>query len=190
MDVILINGSPREKQCTYTALMEIAKALNEDGINTQIIHLGSAEKCNDNLFVSNVARLVENSDGLIVGTPVYYSAATGMLSMFMTNLISRCDKLKLALKPAATIASARRAGSISAIDQINKFFMYAQMPIVSSNYWPMVYGLKASDVEKDLEGLQIMRTLGHNMAWMIKSFAIAKVDKPVVEKLIRTNFID
>jgi multimeric flavodoxin WrbA len=169
--------------------LEIAKALNEDGIKTQIIHLGSAEKCNDNLFVSKVAKLVENADGVIVGSPVYYSAATGIISMFMTNLLSRCDKSKLTLKPAATIASARRAGSISAIDQINKFFMHAQMPIVSSNYWPMVYGLQASDVEKDLEGLQIMRTLGHNMAWMIKSFAIAKLEKPVSEKLVRTNFI-
>lgn len=190
MEVILINGSPREKQCTYTALMEISKALNEDGINTHIIHLGTVERCNDPVFISNVAKLVENSDGIVVGSPVYYSAATGIISLFMTNLISHCDKAKLALKPAAGIASARRAGSIATIDQINKFFMIAQMPIVSSNYWPMVYGLKASDVEKDLEGMQTMRTLGHNMAWMIKSFAIAKVEKPTTEKLVRTNFID
>lgn len=190
MEVILINGSPREKQCTYRGLLEISNALNEDGIKTQIIHLGSVERCNDSVFISKVARLVENADGLIVGSPVYYCAPTGFISMFMTNLISCCDKSKLVLKPAASIASARRAGSISTIDQLNKFFMHAQMPIVSSNYWPMVHGLQASDVEKDFEGLQIMRTLAHNMAWMIKSFAIAKVEKPVMEKLIRTSFIE
>jgi multimeric flavodoxin WrbA len=190
MKVVLINGSTREKECTYTALREVAKALNEDGIETQIIHVGTVDRCNDRSFVSSVARLIENSDGVVVGSPVYYSAATGMLSMFMTNLISHCDKSKLALKPAASIASARRAGTLDTIDQLNKYFLHAQMPIVSSTYWPMVFGLNAKDVEKDLEGLQTMRNLGHNMAWMIKSFTLAKLEKPVAEKSFRTNFID
>lgn len=189
MKVILINGSSREKECTYTALNECAITLNEEGIQTQIIHVGSIKMANDSEFIRNVATLVEDADGLIIGSPVYYAAPNGILSLFLTNLFSATDKSKLVMMPAASVTSARRAGTVSTLDQMNKFFSFFQMPIVSSSYWPMLHGLNADEAQKDFEGLQIMRVLARNMAYMIKSFSLANIEKPKQESKIRTNFI-
>jgi multimeric flavodoxin WrbA len=189
MKVILINGSSREKQCTFVALSECAKTLEENGIQTQIIHVGNSDKANDPLFIRHVATLIEEADGLIVGSPVYYAAPNGILSMFLTNLFAAINKEKLIMMPAAAVTSARRAGTVTTLDQINKYFSYFQMPIVSSSYWPMLHGLTADEARQDLEGLQIMRTLARNMAYMITSFTLAKLEKPKQERKVRTNFI-
>jgi multimeric flavodoxin WrbA len=189
MKVILINGSSREKECTYTALNECATILNEEGIQTQIIHVGAIKMANDSDFIRSVATLVEESDGLIVGSPVYYAAPNSILTLFLTNLFSTVDKSKLIMMPGASVTSARRAGAVSTLDQMNKFFSFFQMPIVSSSYWPMLHGLNAEEAQKDLEGLQIMRVLARNMAYMIKAFTLAKLEKPEQEKKIHTNFI-
>jgi multimeric flavodoxin WrbA len=189
MNVILINGSSREKECTYTALSECANILNEEGIKTQIIHVESINMANDPGFIRKVSTLIEEADGLIVGSPVYYAAPNSVLTLFLTNLFSAMDKSKLIMMPAAAVTSARRAGTVSTLDQINKFFSFFQMPIVSSSYWPMLHGLNAKEAQKDFEGLQIMRVLSRNMAYMIKAFTLAKLEKPEQEKKIRTNFI-
>lgn len=189
MKLLLINGSPREKGCTFTALSEISEEVEKQGIDTEIIYIGNLEKANDKSFIKEVSKQVEDSDGLIIGSPVYYAAPTAIISSFMTNLMSKMDSSKLILKPASAIASARRAGTTSTIDQLNKFFSIAQMPVVSSSYWPMVHGNTPSEVKEDKEGLQVMRNLGLNMAWMIKSFDKAKIEKPSREEKIKTNYI-
>lgn len=189
MKVILINGSPREKGCTFTALSEIKEELSRNEIDSEIIYIGSVEKSVDKNFVKEVKEKIEASNGLIIGSPVYYAAATPIISSFMIQLMTVLDKEKIALMPAASIASARRAGTTTTLDQLNKFFTISQMPIVSSQYWAMVHGATPSDVKQDLEGLQTMRIIAKNMAYMIKSFDKAGLEKPKFEKKLRTNFI-
>jgi len=189
MKVILINGSPREKGCTYTALSEIVNELAKNDIDSEIIYVGSIEKSVDKEFVKEVKVKIEEADGLVVGSPVYYAAPTPIISSFMIELMKVLDKKKIALMPAAGISSARRAGTTITIDQINKFFTISQMPIVSSQYWSMVHGAKPEDVKKDLEGLQTMRIIAKNMAYMIKAFNLSGLEKPEFETKIRTNFI-
>ncbi len=189
MKVILINGSLREKGCTYTALSEISNELENYDIESEIIYIGSLEKSIDKNFVKEVKEKIETSDGLIIGSPVYYAAATPIISSFMIQLMSVLDREKIALMPAASIASARRAGTTCTLDQLNKFFTIAQMPIVSSQYWSMVHGSSAEDVKKDEEGLQTMRIIAKNMAYIIKAFKLSNLEKPKLEKKLRTNFI-
>ncbi len=189
MKVILINGSPREKGCTFTALNEIALELNKNDIESEIIYVKSLENSLNKEFINEVKQKIETASGLIIGSPVYYAAATPIITSFMLELMKVLDKDKIALMPAASIASARRAGTTSTIDQLNKYFTISQMPIVSSQYWSMVHGNTPSDVAKDIEGLQIMRVLAKNMAYMIKAFKLANIEKPKREKIIRTNFI-
>jgi multimeric flavodoxin WrbA len=189
MKVILINGSPREKGCTYTALKEIADELNRNEIDSEIIYIKSLERSIDKEFINEVKEKVENSSGIIIGSPVYYAAPTAIISSFMTKLMTVLDKKKIALMPSASIASARRAGTTCTIDQLNKFFTISQMPIVSTQYWPMVHGNTPSEVQKDEEGLQTMRILAKNMAYMIKAFDKANIEKPEFETKLKTNFI-
>jgi len=189
LKVILINGSLREKGCTYTALSEISNELENYDIESEIIYIGSLEKSIDKNFVKEVKEKIETSDGLIIGSPVYYAAATPIISSFMIQLMSVLDREKIALMPAASIASARRAGTTCTLDQLNKFFTIAQMPIVSSQYWSMVHGSSAEDVKKDEEGLQTMRIIAKNMAYIIKAFKLSNLEKPKLEKKLRTNFI-
>lgn len=189
MKVILINGSPREKGCTYTALNEIALELEKNDIKSEIIFIKSLERSVDKTFVKEVKEKIENASGLVVGSPVYYAAPTPLVSSFMIELMKVLDKGKIALLPSASIASARRAGTSSTIDQLNKFFSISQMPIVTSQYWPMVHGNTPSEVKQDEEGLQTMRILAGNMAYMIKAFKLAGIEKPKIETKLRTNFI-
>lgn len=189
MKVILINGSPREKGCTYTALNEIAQELKKNDVDSEIIYIKSLERSLDRAFIKEVKEKIEASSGLIIGSPVYYAAATPILSSFMIELMKVLDKEKIALMPAASIASARRAGTTCTIDQLNKFFTISQMPIVSTQYWPMVHGNTPDEVQKDKEGLQTMRILARNMAYMIKAFKFANIEKPKFEKKVKTNFI-
>lgn len=192
MKVLMLNGSRRENGCTFTALSEVAKVLNEEGIETEIIHIGKdAVNGNINKAVINVAEILRDIDGLIVGSPVYYAAPSGEISAFLDRLFM-LGKEYLRLKPGAAVVSARRAGTTAALDALNKYFTIAEMPVVSSSYWNMVHGQVPEDVLRDEEGMQIMHTLGRNMAWMLKCIEAGKaagVETPEEEEKIFFNFI-
>lgn len=209
MKVLLVNGSPHEKGCTYTALEEVAATLNVEGIETEIFHIGkkpisgciACHKCMElgrcvfNDSVNDFLELAQTADGFVFGSPVHYASAGGAITSFMDRLFyaNMCSgKQAFYLKPAAAIVSARRAGTTAAFDQLNKYFTISEMPVISSNYWNMVHGSTPDDVKKDLEGLQIMRTLGRNMAWFLKCKEAgikAGVALPEREKRVFTNFI-
>lgn len=192
MKVLMLNGSRRNAGCTYTALSEIATILNEANIETEILSIGS-EVLNGDLkaLVNDVHNQLKLADGLIVGTPVYFASPSGEIITFLDHLFTvAVDDLRL--KPAAAIASARRGGTTASIDVINKYFMFAEMPIVSSRYWNIVHGNSPEEVKKDEEGMQIMRVLGRNMAWLLKCIdqaSKAGVEKNKAPKKIYTNFI-
>ena len=203
MKVLLINGSPNEKRCTHTALAEVAGALEAEGVETEIAWIGregvrgclgcggcakrgDARCIFDDDVVNGLIAKAEAADGLVVGTPVYYAGANGALLAVLDRLFYAASA-RLRFKPAAAVASARRAGTTPAIDQINKYFQINCMPVVSSNYWPMVHGRSVEDVRQDAEGLQIMRVLGTNMAWMLQATSAAPA--PNVEQKIMTSFI-
>ena len=186
MKVLLLNGSRREKGCTYTALTEIAQTLAKNGVDSEIIH---AVPTIEN--IKAVAEKVKSADGLVVGSPVYWASPSGEIIEFMDKLSSLAGK-DLLHKPAAAIASARRAGTTATIDVLSKYFTYHQMPVVSANYWTMVHGNTPEEVKKDEEGMQIMRTLANNMAWLLKCIEAGKnagVEVPQTEVKIMTNFI-
>lgn len=203
MKVLLINGSPNERRCTYTALGEVADALEAQGVETEIAWIGrdpvrgclgcgGCSKRGDNrcIFDDDVVNgLIEKAvaaDGIVVGTPVFYAGANGALLAVLDRMFYAASKA-LRFKPAAAVASARRAGTTPAIDQVNKYFQIACMPVVSSTYWPMVHGQGVEQVREDAEGMQIMRGLGTNMAWMLQ--ATSSVPAPEVERKIVTSFI-
>ena len=192
MKVLLINGSRKSKGCTYTALSEVAKELNERGIETEIYNAGAKVfKGEVDLAVQEATEIIKGVDGIVIGSPVYYASPTGEILMFLDRLFWSAEDY-LRFKPAATIASARRAGTTATLDVLNKYPLYAQMPLVASRYWNMVHGGKPEDVLRDSEGLQIMRTLGKNMAWVLKSIEAGKnagVEQPVAEDKVFTNFI-
>lgn len=206
MKVLLINGSSRKNGCTYTALDEVSKSLNAEGIDTEIIYLGAGEirdcaacgvckttgKCVfDNDIVNEIIEKAKSADGFIFGTPVYYAHPSGRLLSVMDRAFYSGGS-NFAFKPAAAVASARRAGTTASLDVIMKHFTINKMPVVPSNYWNMVHGNKPEEVMQDKEGLQTMRVLGKNMAWMLKCIELGKsngVLPPVLEDKIRTNFI-
>lgn len=205
MKVLLINGSPNEKGCTYTALTEVAKALQENGIDTEIAQIGKQAirgcigcggcsgkgRCvfNDDITNSMIEKM-EQADGLVIGSPVYFASPNG-------NLISMLDRLFyagkcFAHKPAAAVVSARRGGTTVSLDDLNKYFGIRQMPIVASTYWNMVHGSTPEDVMQDEEGLQTMRNLGRNMAWLLKCIESGRengIAAPDAENSARTDFI-
>lgn len=205
MKVILVNGSPHENGCTRAALDEAAEALNKNGIETEIFWVGNkpvqgcigcmACKKSGRCFVGdNVNEFTEkakSADGFIFGTPVHYAAASGSITSFMDRTFYSGGKA-LTGKPAAAIVSCRRGGASAAFDQMNKYFTINCMPIVSSQYWNQVHGTTPEEVRKDEEGMQTMRTLANNMAWLLKCIEAGK-EKGIVfperEPFIRTNFI-
>ncbi len=201
MKVLLINGSPHKEGCTYTALSEVAAQLQKHEIETEIFWIGNQPirgcidcrscwgkgRCVfDDDSVNQCIQKIIQADGLVVGTPVYSAGANGALLAVLDRMFYAASA-RLRFKPAAAVASARRAGTTPAIDQVNKYFQISCMPVVSSNYWPMVHGKTTDDVAQDAEGLQIMRVLGRNMAWLLK--ATAQVPAPEVEPKVMTNFI-
>ena len=210
MKVILVNGGPHKEGCTYTALNEVAKTLNEEGIEAEIFWVGnkpiagciackSCAKTGKCVFDDVVNEFVEKSkdvDGFIFGSPVHYAGATGAITSFMDRVFysaSQAGKIdRFLFKPAATVISARRAGTTATYDQLNKYFTISQMPIVSSNYWNQVHGNTPEEVRKDEEGIQIMRILGRNMAYYLKCIEAGKekgIQTPKQEKINFTNFI-
>ena len=207
MKVLMLNGSPHEKGCTYTALMEVAGELEKAGIQTEIMHVGGdlVHGCMGCGACSKLGRCIYSQDkvneavekmkeaqGLIVGSPVHFASAGGAVTSFLYRFFYSGGAYA-AHKPAAAVASARRAGTTATLDQLNKYFMISQMPVVSSQYWNMVHGGCPEDVKKDEEGLQIMRVLGRNMAWLLQSIEAGKasgIAVPDMEKeKKRTNFI-
>lgn len=209
MNVLLVNGSPHANGCTYTALEEVAKTLNTEGIGTQIFQIGKEPlagciacktcaktgHCTFSDCVNDFLDLAKDADGFIFGSPVHYAAAGGAITSFMDRVFYAdllAGRRSFYLKPAAAVVSARRAGTTTALDQLNKFFTISEMPIIASRYWNMVHGAKPEDVKKDLEGLQTMRVLARNMAWFLKckkAGTNAGVQLPVKEENIYTNFI-
>ena len=200
MKVLLINGSPHEAGCTYTALCEVAKTLDAEGIETQIFQIGKAPvrgciACNactklgkcvfDDDPANEMLRLMREADGIVVGSPVYYAGPNGALCALLDRAFYAGGGFPF--KPAAAVVSARRSGTTAAFERLNKYFTMNRMPIVSSQYWNGVHGFTPDDVRKDEEGLQTMRTLGYNMAWMLKS--IAEQPTPTVEPWQSTHFI-
>lgn len=205
MKVLLINGSPNEKGCTYTALSEVANSLQSHGIATEILYLGKKPiagcidcgkcrqtgKCVFDDKVNEVAERLDEFDGLIVGSPVYYAGPSGQLMSFLDRLFFSGGK-KMAGKLGAAVVSCRRGGASAAFDRLNKYFTISNMHIVGSQYWNQVHGFTPDDVRKDKEGLQTMRTLGENMAWLLKCIEAgnnAGVPKPKYEPPVHTHFI-
>jgi len=204
MNVLLINGSPNEKGCICTALTEVEKTLNEAGVGTEIIHVGNKDlrgcigccqckktgKCVFNDLVNEIAPKFEACDGIVIGSPVYFASANGTLVSFIDRLFYSvpCDKT---MKVGAAVVSARRGGCSATFDEINKYFTISSMPIASSQYWNSVHGYTPEDVYADEEGCQTMRTLGRNMAFLIKSIQLGKEKFGLPEKEERkgTNFI-
>lgn len=205
MKVLLINGGPHKSGCTYTALKEVADTLESQGIETEIYWLGNKPvagcigcgacsktgKCFMDDGVNILAERANDADGFIFGSPVHFASATGALTSFMDRLFYS-GKGALTGKPAAAVVSCRRGGATAAFDQINKYFTIRSMPIVSSQYWNQVHGNTPDEVRQDAEGLQTMRTLARNMAWMLKCIDAGRkagITFPEAEPGIATNFI-
>lgn len=192
MKVIMVNGSRRENGCTFTALKEIEKEFTAAGIETEIFHIGQkAVNGQINEVVQEVAQAIKSADGFIVGSPVYYASPSGEVIAFLDRLFGVAEA-DLRFKPGAAIVSARRGGTTATLDVLNKYFLYDQMPLISSRYWNMVHGNTPEEVLMDEEGMQIMRTVGKNMAWILKSIEAGKnagVPQPVAEDKVFTNFI-
>lgn len=209
MKVLLINGSPNKEGCTYTALNEVAAALNKQEIDTDIFWIGNkalsgciaCKTCvekNQCVFddkVNEFLNIAGDYDGFVFGTPVHWGGASGSITSFMdrvfyADLCGGGDRFLL--KPAAVVTSARRAGTTATWDQLNKYFGLMQMPIITSRYWNMVHGASPEQVKQDLEGLQVMRVLGNNMAYFLHCKEAAKkmgIKIPEQEPMVFTNFI-
>lgn len=205
MKVLLINGSPHAKGSTFTALNEVAVTLEKEGIETEIVHVGNkairgciaCAKCREighcvfDDEVNEVAEKFAEADGLVIGSPVYYASANGTLVSFLDRLFYSSGKINKTMKVGAAVVSARRGGNTATFDELNKYFTISGMPVVSSQYWNQVHGNCAEDAMQDAEGLQTMRTLGRNMAFLIKSIALGKekFGLPETETKVATNFI-
>ena len=203
MKVLLVNGSPNKEGCTYTALCEIASALEKHGVDSEIFQIGAGaqqgctdcSKCWDvgtcvfgGEIYNNLTSKMREADGIVIGSPVYYAGPNGALCALLDRVFySSGGKFKH--KPAAAIMSCRRGGASSTFDRLNKYFTISEMPVVSSQYWNCVHGHTPEDVRLDLEGLQIMRTLGNNMAWLLKCINTGE-PPPEPQERVWTSFPD
>lgn len=206
MKVLLVNGSPHEKGCTFTALSEIAAQLEKEGVDAEIFNIGvqptmpcmacrackKLGKCVIDDKVNEFVAKAEGFDGFVFGSPVHYASASGVIVPFMDRVFYSAAPEVFRLKPAAAVVSARRAGTTATLDQLNKYFQISEMPVVSGRYWNMVHGNTPDEVRQDAEGLQNMRILAKNMAYLLKcKQAAAKADimPPDRETPEHTNFI-
>ena len=209
MKVLLVNGSPHEKGCTTAALQEVGKALAQEGIPSDFFWIGNqpltgcigcgyctkAGKCRYDDRVNAFLKAAKDYDGFVFGAPVHFASAAASMLGFMDRAFfadQQAGLRRFAFKPAAAIVSARRAGTTAALDELNKYLLYAQMPIATSRYWNMVHGQTPEQVQADEEGVQIMRVLGRNLAWLLNSIEAGKragLLIPEQEKRINTNFI-
>ncbi len=207
MKVLLVNGSPHEKGSTFAALQEVANTLNRQGVKVEIFQLGSRPisgcigcgacnklgKCFMRDQVNEFLEKAAEADGFVFGSPVHFASGSGMLTCFMDRVfyVNFTTRI-LDYKPAASVVICRRGGATAALDQMNKYFTISNMPIVSSQYWNMVHGNTPEEIKKDLEGMQILRTLGKNMVWLlncIEAGRTAGVNCPEKEPRVLTNFI-
>ena len=204
MKALLINGSPHPNGCTYTALSVVAKELENNGIEAEIVHVGHKDihgciacgkcretgKCVFNDVVNEVVPKFEQADALVIGSPVYFAGVAGTMHSFLDRLFFSTPFSKR-MKVGAAVCSARRAGTTATFDQLNKYFTISEMPIASSRYWNMVHGHTAEDALQDEEGIQCMRILGRNMAFLVKAIAAEKEKNslPEAEEAKFTNFI-
>ena len=203
--VLLLNGSPNLHGCTATALEEMVKTFQEEGMKTELIHIGNKDirgcvacgrcgelgKCVFDDIVNEIAPKLEKADGLVIGSPVYYGSPNATLLACMDRLFYSTPFSKH-MKVGASVVSCRRGGNSASFDVLNKYFTISSMPVASSTYWNQVHGFSAEDVKKDLEGLQTMRNLARNMSFMIKAIADAKerYGIPLVESDNLTSFPD
>ena len=204
MKVLLINGSPRPNGNTRLALEEVAKTLNAEGVDTEIINLGKhavqgciacgwcgrERKCTfrDDLYYQVMRAVKDGIDGLVVGSPVYYGGPNGSLCALLDRVFYSLGSY-LQFKPGASVVVCRRGGASAAFDRLNKYFTILNMPLVSSQYWNMVYGQTPGQAAADEEGMQTMRALGRNMAWMIKKLNVSEEGHPEQEPHVWTNFV-
>lgn len=205
MKVLLINGSPHQKGCTYTALAEVARELEAQGVDSDIFWIGSAPvggcigcggcagkgACAFGGRGNEAIEQAKTADAVILGSPVHYASAAGSATGFFDRLFY-AGGAALRFKPGAAVASARRAGTTATLDQLNKYFTISNMPLVGSQYWNMVHGSRPEDVLQDAEGMQTMRQLARNMAWLLKSLEAGRaagLPLPAQEDRVRTNFI-
>ena len=205
MKVLLVNGSPHAQGCTYTALREVAAALENQGIETELFQVGTKPisgclgcgaciktgKCVIDDVVNEFVEKAKDADGFVFGSPVHYAGASGAITSFMDRAFYGKGAV-YANKPAAAVMSCRRGGATATLDQLNKYFTISNMPIVSSQYWNMVHGNTPDEVRQDAEGMQTMRTLGINMAWLLKCIEAGKaagIAMPEREAKVATNFI-
>ncbi|MBE6332714.1 MAG: flavodoxin family protein [Bacteroidales bacterium] len=204
MKVLLINGSPREKGNTFTALSEVAKTLHEAGIETEIVSIGKGAvqgciacgmcgrtgKCtfNDDLYYKIWRTVKDGIDGLVVGSPVYYGGPNGSLCALLDRVFYSLGA-DLQYKVAASVVVCRRGGASAAFDRLNKYYTMMNMPVASSQYWNLAYGQTPGQVAADEEGMQTMRTLARNMAWMMRNLRSSDAGLPEQEPVVRTNFI-
>lgn len=202
--VLLINGSPREEGNTFLALSEVAKTLNAEGVQTEIVSIGKKPvpgciacgmcgrqgRCtfHDDPYSRIMSIVKQGIDGLVVGSPVYYGGPNGSVCALLDRVFYSLGAL-LKFKPAASVAVCRRGGASATFDRLNKYFTIMNMPVVSSQYWNMVYGQTPGQAALDEEGMQTMRTLGRNMAWMIRKLNVAEDGHPALEQPTWTNFI-
>lgn len=198
MKALLVNGSPRPKGCTFTALSELAKTLEENGIETEIIQIGNKNirgciacrkyhstgsgKCIFDDIVNEVASKFAEADAFVIGSPVYFASPAGGAVAFLDRLFFSTLNVDKTMKVGATVVSCRRGGNTATFDMLNKYFTMTGMPVVSSQYWNMVYGGSPEEVLQDEEGLQTMRTLGRNMAFLMKSIQLGKQQMGLPEK--------
>lgn len=204
LNVLLINGSPNAKGCTYTALSEVERTLQAEGIATEMVHIGNKDirgciacfkcaeqgRCVFNDMVNELAPKLEAADGLVIGSPVYYAGPNGTL----TNLLDRLffsTPFSKRMKVGAAVCSARRGGTTATFDRLNKYFTISEMPVVSGRYWNMVHGSNAEQAMQDEEGMQNMRFLGRNMAFLLRAIAAERAAHglPQQEEVNYTNFI-
>ena len=183
MRIILINGSPRHEGCTFTALSEVARILESEGIEAEIINASF-----DREAIRDAAARIIESDGVVIGSPVYYASASGLASYFMDEIFNIVSP-KMRLKVGAAVVSCRRGGASATFDQLNKYFTISEMVVVGSSYWNQVHGNTPEEVRKDEEGMQTMRCLGRNIAYVVKSFNTAHLPLPEKEAKVKTNFI-
>lgn len=206
MKALLVNGSPRAKGCTYTALTELAKILEEEGIEVEIVHVGhknirgciacrkchstGSGKCVFDDVVNEIAPKLDEADAFVIGSPVYFASPAGGVVSFMDRLFFSTLNTDKTMKVGAAVVTCRRGGNTATFDMLNKYFTICGMPVASSQYWNMVYGGSAEEVLQDKEGLQTMRTLGHNIAFMMKSIQMGKekIGLPEKEPAVFTNF--
>ena len=205
MKVLLINGSPKEKGNTAFALTQMAEVFADQGIETEMIHVGNLlirgcqgcgacykiGHCVIDDIVNEVAQKLDAADGMVVGSPVYYASPNGTLLSFLDRLFYSTGKMNKRMKVGASVVCARRGGTTASMDVLNKYFTISEMPLASSTYWNIIHGAKPGDAQQDAEGIRTVRNLAKNMSYMMKAFAAAKdtVELPESEPKAFTNFI-